>query len=65
MTLVTFLGRAGLFPSHETIAKACNWSERTVIRALERAYELGLVVGTRRMVVQGGKKVRTNSLPWI
>lgn len=62
MTLATFLGHAGLFPSHETIAKACNRSERTVIRALERAYELGLVVRTRRMVVQGGKKVRTSNL---
>ena len=62
MTLATFLGRAGLFPSHETIATACNRSERTVIRALERAYELGLVVRTRRMVVQGGKKVRTSNL---
>lgn len=62
MTLATFLGRAGLFPSHETIAKACNRSERTVIRALERAYELGLVERTRRMAVQGGKKVRTSNL---
>ena len=62
MTLATFLGRAGLFPSHETIAKACNRSERTVVRALDRAYELGLVVRTRRMAVQGGKKVRTSNL---
>lgn len=62
MTLATFQGRAGLFPSHEAIAKACNRSERTVIRALERAYELGLVVRTRRMIVQGGKKVRTSNL---
>lgn len=62
MTLATFLGGSGLFPSHKTIAKACNRSERTVIRALERAYELGLVVRTRRMIVQGGKKVRTSNL---
>nr|WP_324611454.1 helix-turn-helix domain-containing protein [Acetobacter aceti] len=62
MTLATFMGQAGLFPSHETIAKACNRSERTVIRALERAYELGLVVRTRRMALQGGKKVRTSNL---
>lgn len=61
MTLATFLGQAGLFPSHATIAKACNRSERTVIRALECAYELGLVVRTHRMVVQGGKKVRTSN----
>lgn len=62
MTLATFLGPKGLYPSHEAIAKACNRSERTVIRALERAYELGLVVRTRRMVVQGRKKVRTSNL---
>ena len=62
MTLATFLGREGLFPSHKTIARTCNRSERTVIRALERAYELGLVERTRRMAIQGGKKVRTSNL---
>lgn len=61
MTLATFLGRSGLFPSHATIAQACKRSERTVIRALERAYALGLVVRTHRTVVQGGKKVRTSN----
>lgn len=61
MTLATFLGHSGLFPSHATIAQACKRSERTVIRALERAYTLGLVVRTYRMVVKGGKKVRTSN----
>lgn len=42
MTLATFMGRGGLYPSHEAIAEASNYAVRTVIRALERAYELGI-----------------------
>ena len=62
MTLASFLGRGGLYPSHESIAVACRYSVRTVIRALERAYELGLVERTYRMKIEGGKKVRTSNL---
>jgi len=61
MTLATFLGRGGLYPSHESLAEACRYSVRTVIRALERAYELGIVERTRRMKREGGKKVRTSN----
>jgi len=62
MTLASFLGRGGLYPSHESIALACRYSVRTVIRALDRAYELGLVERTYRMKREGGKKVRTSNL---
>ncbi|MCQ9156954.1 helix-turn-helix domain-containing protein [Acidomonas methanolica] len=61
MTLATFLGRGGLYPSHEAIAKACRYSVRTVIRALERAYELGIVERTHRVKRDGGRVVRTSN----
>lgn len=61
MTLATFLGREGLYPSHEAIARACRYSVRTVIRALERAYELGIVERTHRVKREAGKVVRTSN----
>lgn len=61
MTLATFLGRKGLYPSHEAIARACRYSVRTVIRALERAYELGIVERTHRVKREAGKVVRTSN----
>ncbi|WP_322783319.1 helix-turn-helix domain-containing protein [Gluconobacter vitians] len=63
MTLATFLGRRGLYPSHEAIARACCYSVWTVIRALERAYELSIVERTYRVKREGGKKVRTSNTP--
>lgn len=61
MTLATFLGRDGLYPSHAAIAKSCGYSVRTVIRALERAYELGIVDRTHRVKRDCGKVVRTSN----
>jgi len=61
MTLASFLGRQGLYPSHTSLAEACRYSVRTVIRALERAYELGIVERTHRMKITDGKKVRTSN----
>ena len=61
MRLATFLGRDGLWPSHETIAKAADVSVRTVIRALERAYALGILTSTKRTVMRGARRVRTSN----
>lgn len=61
MTLATFLGADGLYPSHDAIARACRYSVRTVIRALERAYELGLVERTYRRKLVGSRWVRTSN----
>ena len=61
MTLATFLGADGLYPSHDAIARACRYSVRTVIRALERAYELGLVERTCRRKLVGSRWVRTSN----
>lgn len=61
MKLATFLGKDGLWPSHETIAKAADVSVRTVIRALERAYELGIVERIRRTILRGYRRVRTSN----
>ena len=46
--LASFEGHRGLFPSHESIAARSGASVRTVIRALETAYRLGIVQRTRQ-----------------
>lgn len=46
--LSSFQGYRGLFPSHETIAARAGCSVRTVIRALETGYRLGLIKRTRQ-----------------
>jgi len=46
--LASFAGHRGLFPSHESIASRAGCSVRTVIRALETAYCLGIVERTRQ-----------------
>lgn len=46
--LASFEGQRGLFPSHESIAARAGCSVRTVIRALETAYRLGVVERTRQ-----------------
>ena len=46
--LASFQGHRGLFPSHESIATRAGCSVRTVIRALEAAYRLGIVERTRQ-----------------
>ena len=46
--LASFQGHKGLFPSHESIAERAGCSVRTVIRALEVAYRLGIVERTRQ-----------------
>lgn len=46
--LASFAGHRGLFPSHESIAAKAGCSVRTVIRALETAYRLGIVERTRQ-----------------
>lgn len=61
MTLATFLGRDGLWPSHQTLARAAEVSVRTVIRALEKAYEQGIVERVRRTITQGARRVRTSN----
>lgn len=56
--LAGFLGPRGLFPSHETLAAKAGCSVRTVIRALETAYALGIVERTKRMTWRGSRLVR-------
>ena len=46
--LASFQGHRGLFPSHESIASRAGCSVRTVIRALETAYRLGIVERQRQ-----------------
>lgn len=46
--LASFAGHRGLFPSHESIAARAGCSVRTVIRALDASYRLGLVERTRQ-----------------
>ena len=60
MRLATFLGRDGLWPSHETIAKAADVFVRTVSRALERADALGILTSTKRTVMRGAPPVGTS-----
>ena len=59
--LASFLGPDGLFPSHESIAERTGCHRRTVIRALERAYELGIVERTHQRARLDGKWVRTSN----
>jgi len=55
--LASFEGHRGLFPSHESIAARAGCSIRTVIRALEAAYSLGLVERTRQRMRRSGRVV--------
>jgi len=55
--LASFEGYRGLFPSHESIAARAGCSVRTVIRALETAYSLGLIERTRQRVRRSGRVV--------
>jgi len=55
--LASFEGHRGLFPSHESIAARAGCSIRTVIRALETAYRLGLVERTRQRIRHGARVV--------
>jgi len=55
--LASFEGYRGLFPSHESIAARAGCSTRTVIRALETAYRLGLIERTRQRVRRSGRVV--------
>jgi len=55
--LASFEGHRGLFPSHESIAVRAGCSTRTVIRALETAYSLGLVERTRQRMRRSGRIV--------
>ncbi|MFC0502965.1 helix-turn-helix domain-containing protein [Asaia krungthepensis] len=56
--LASFEGYRGLFPSHESIAARAGCSTRTVIRALETAYSLGLIERTRQRMRRSGRVVR-------
>ena len=55
--LASFAGHRGLFPSHESIAARAGCSTRTVIRALETAYRLGIVKRTRQRQRVSGRLV--------
>jgi len=55
--LASFAGHKGLFPSHESIAGRAGCSVRTVIRALETAYSLGIVERTRQRIRRSGRVV--------
>ena len=55
--LASFEGQRGLFPSHESIAARSGASVRTVIRALEAAYRLGIVERTRQRQRVSGRLV--------
>ena len=55
--LASFQGCRGLFPSHESIAARAGCSVRTVIRALETAYRLGIVERTRQRKRVSGRLV--------
>lgn len=55
--LASFQGQRGLFPSHESIAERAGCSVRTVIRALEAAYRLGIVERTRQRQRVSGRLV--------
>ena len=55
--LASFEGHRGLFPSHESIAARAGCSTRTVVRALETAYSLGLVERTRQRMRRSGRIV--------
>lgn len=53
--LASFAGHRGLFPSHESIAARSGASVRTVIRALDTAYRLGIVERTRQRKRASGR----------
>jgi len=55
--LASFQGHRGLFPSQESIAARAGCSVRTVIRALETAYRLGIVERTRQRQRVSGRLV--------
>ncbi|WP_366125171.1 helix-turn-helix domain-containing protein [Acetobacter lambici] len=55
--LASFQGCRGLFPSHESIAARAGCSVRSVIRALETAYRLGIVERTRQRQRVSGRLV--------
>ena len=55
--LASFQGHRGLFPSHESIAARAGCSVRTVIRALEASYRLGIVERTRQRQKVSGRLV--------
>lgn len=55
--LASFQAHRGLFPSHESIAARAGCSVRTVIRALETAYRLGIVERTRQRQRVSGRLV--------
>jgi len=55
--LASFQGHRGLFPSHESIAARAGCSVRSVIRALEVAYRLGIVQRTRQRQRVSGRLV--------
>ena len=55
--LASFAGHRGLFPSHESIAAKAGCSVRSVIRALEAAYRLGIVERTRQRQRVSGRLV--------
>lgn len=52
----------GAFPSHETLAAEVGLSRSTVIRALQAAKELGVIVWQRRTALHGRLIVRTSNL---
>ena len=55
LALASFAGHRGLFPSHESIAARAGCSVRTVIRALETGYRLGIVERTRQRQRASGR----------
>lgn len=55
--LASFEGQRGLFPSHESIAARAGCSIRSVVRALETAYRLGIVKRTRQRQRVSGRLV--------
>jgi len=55
--LASFQGYRGLFPSHEAIAARAGCGVRTVIRALEAGYRLGIVERTRQRQRVSGRLV--------
>jgi DNA-binding transcriptional MocR family regulator len=63
LTLRTFRGLGGTaWPSHATLAKRARCSPSTVLRALKRADELGLVRWAERRVRAGWRWLRTSNV---
>jgi hypothetical protein len=62
LTLATFRGTGGLcIPSHATLADRAKVGERTVLRALHQARELGLVAWSERRVRRGWRWLRSSN----